>query len=159
MPDESDDDDTVVEDQTVTDTVERRQSERAARVTDMIGDEAAGLLEDRTYPTTSEELATEYAIESIELPNETESLGSVFDRLPDEEYVAAPEAKEAAAEAVFEHSPGLTTEPYWEGEPADEESTTIDPESVGVAPYEDELPETETADENDPESTDTDWDL
>jgi len=100
MPDESDD--TVV-DETVTDAARDRQSERAAHVTSMIGDEAAGLLEDRTYPTTSEELADEYAIDSVDLPNETESLGSVFDRLPDEEYTSAAEAADAPhMEPTFE---------------------------------------------------------
>ena len=105
MPDESDD--TVVEDETATDAARDRQSERADHVTEMIGDEAAGLLEDRTYPTTSEELADEYAIDSADLPNETESLGSVFDRLPDEEYASAAEAGQAAARAVAE-GPAVT---------------------------------------------------
>ncbi len=100
-------DDTVVEDETVTDAARDRQSERADHVTEMIGDEAAGLLEDRTYPTTSEELADEYAIEAVDLPNETESLGSVFDRLPDEEYASAAEAQQAAAQAV-DDGPAVT---------------------------------------------------
>jgi hypothetical protein len=100
-------DDTVVEDETVTDAARNRQSERAAHVTEMLGDEAAGLLEDRTYPTTSEELADAYAIDSVDLPNETESLGSVFDRLPDEEYASAAEAQQAAARAVAD-GPAVT---------------------------------------------------
>lgn len=97
-----DNDDTVVEDETVTDAAKRRQSERADHVRSMIGDEAAAMLDDRTYPTTSEELAQEYAIESIDLPNETEDLGSVFDRLKDEEYTTPEEAQEALASALEE---------------------------------------------------------
>jgi 2-dehydro-3-deoxygluconokinase len=88
------DDDTIVEDETVTDAAKHRQSERADHITAMIGDEAAGLLEDRTYPTTSEELAQEYATHPVELPNETESLGSVFDRLNTEEYTSPEEAQQ-----------------------------------------------------------------
>lgn len=53
------------------------------------------LLGEHKYPTTSEELATEYADEKFDLPNETESLGSVFDRLVDERYESAAEAREA----------------------------------------------------------------
>ena len=101
------DDDTVVDEETVTDAAKDRQSECAEHVTEMIGDEAAGLLEDRTYPTTSEEVADQYAIDAVDLPNETESLGSVFDRLPDEEYTSAAEAQQAAARAVAD-GPAVT---------------------------------------------------
>lgn len=47
------------------------------------------------YPITSEEIAAEYGGDPIELPNETESLGSVFDRLAGEEFDTAEEAREA----------------------------------------------------------------
>jgi len=47
------------------------------------------------YPMRREELATEYADRVMDLPNETESLGSVFDRLVDERYDSPMEAREA----------------------------------------------------------------
>lgn len=47
------------------------------------------------YPVRREELATRYADTLIELPNETESLGSVFDRLTDDTYETPAEAREA----------------------------------------------------------------
>ncbi|XVH31237.1 hypothetical protein ACNS7O_12690 [Haloferacaceae archaeon DSL9] len=89
------DDDTVVEDETVTESAGDRKRDRAETVEQMIADQAGGLLEERTYPTTSEELAAEYANHEIDLPNETESLGSVFDRLVDERYDSPEEAREA----------------------------------------------------------------
>ncbi|WP_254524645.1 DUF5789 family protein [Natrinema caseinilyticum] len=77
-------------------SAERRQAERA--------DHAESILEDverdlgtMEYPVSSEELATEYGDQPIDMPNETESLGSVFDRLVDEEY----ESPEAVREAVY----------------------------------------------------------
>lgn len=78
----------------VQDSAERRQRERADSVESMLG-RADDLLGEHKYPTTSEELATEYADEPIDLPNETESLGSVFDRLVDERFESAEEAREA----------------------------------------------------------------
>jgi len=78
----------------VQDSAERRQHERAERVEDVVR-RAGDLLGEQTYPTTSEELATEYADEPLDLPNETESLGSVFDRLVDERFETAEEAREA----------------------------------------------------------------
>ncbi|WP_247729356.1 hypothetical protein [Halovivax limisalsi] len=47
------------------------------------------------YPVTGEELSREYATDAMDLPNETESLGSVFDRLANEEFTSAAEAREA----------------------------------------------------------------
>lgn len=143
MPDDSDDA-TVVEDETVTDTATQRASERAERVTEAIGDQAAGLLEDRTYPTTSEELAADYAADPVELPNETESLGSVFDRLPDEEYATATDAQQALAEALA--TPETTTGAGTEGDVYEDESTRLDTNTGGTTTYDDE-PQTEPPDE------------
>lgn len=75
------------------DAAERRQHERAESVDSLFADvqDDLGTLE---YPVTSEELSTYYADDPIELPNETESLGSAFGRLdrsfedPDEAYEA-----------------------------------------------------------------------
>lgn len=77
----------------VQDSAERRQHERTEHVENVLrGTE--GLLDEEKYPTTSEELATEYADEPLDLPNETESLGSVFDRLVDERFETPEEARE-----------------------------------------------------------------
>jgi hypothetical protein len=92
-------DDTVVEyddphEETVQESARRRQRERTDRIETML-DERVELMDEEKYPTTSEELAVEYADEPIDLPNETESLGSVFDRLVDERF-DSPEALRAA---------------------------------------------------------------
>lgn len=71
-----------------------RQHERTERVEDMLG-EAGKMLGEHKYPATSEELATEYGDQPLDLQNETESLGSVFDRLVDERFESADEAREA----------------------------------------------------------------
>lgn len=60
------------------------------------------LLSEHKYPTTSEELSAEYGDEEIDLPNETETLGSVLDRLVDERF----ETKEEAREAIFKEVTG-----------------------------------------------------
>lgn len=51
--------------------------------------------EQHKYPMRREELAAEYADHVIDLPNETESLGSVFDRLTDRRFEDPIEAREA----------------------------------------------------------------
>jgi hypothetical protein len=71
----------------------RRRHERTETVEDMLGD--VGMLDESKYPATSEELAVEYADQEIDLVNETESLGSVFDRLVDERFESPDEAREA----------------------------------------------------------------
>lgn len=78
----------------VQDSAKERQHERTEHVENILND-VSGLLDEDKYPTTSEELATEYADEPIDLPNETESLGSVFDRLVDERFETPEEAREA----------------------------------------------------------------
>jgi len=72
--------------------VERRH-ERTETVEDALS-RVSGLFEEEKYPVTAEELAVEYGDEVIDLPNETESLGSVFDRLVDEEFASPQEARE-----------------------------------------------------------------
>jgi len=71
-----------------------RQRERTESVETMLG-EAGELLGEHKYPATSEELAAEYGDQPLDLANETESLGSVFDRLVDERFESADEAREA----------------------------------------------------------------
>ena len=78
--------------------VQEHANERRRERTDHVEDALAGtdeMLGEHKYPTTSEELATEYADQPIDLPNETETLGHVFDRLVDERYESAEEAQEA----------------------------------------------------------------
>jgi len=75
------------------DAVDRRRA-RTETVEDALG-HVGGLLEEAKYPVTAEELSVEYGDEVLDLPNETESLGSVFDRLVDERFESADEAREA----------------------------------------------------------------
>lgn len=89
MVDQSEPDPDDVEDRAV-----ERQHERAEHVESIL-EEAEAALGEQEYPTTSEELAAAYADEPIDLPNETESMGSVFDRLTDERFESASEAREA----------------------------------------------------------------
>lgn len=77
------------------DRAESRKSERADR-TESVLEDVESHLGGLEYPVTGEELAAEYATDPIDLPNETESLGSVFDRLANEEF----ESPEAAREAI-----------------------------------------------------------
>ena len=52
-------------------------------------------LEAHSYPVRREELAARYGDTMAALPNETESLGDVFDRLTDREYETPREARAA----------------------------------------------------------------
>jgi len=88
-----------------TERVQRNAVERRHERTRIVEDEldrVGGMLSEAKYPTTSEELAVEYGDEEIDLPNETESLGSVFDRLVDERF----ESAEAAREAIYRELTG-----------------------------------------------------
>ena len=77
------------------DRAEARKSERAAQ-TESILEQVERDLGELEYPVRGEELAAEYATDTTELANETESLGSVFDRLSNEQF----ESPEAVREAV-----------------------------------------------------------
>ncbi len=68
-----------------------RQHERTERVEETLG-QAGEMLGEHKYPASSEELAAEYGDQRLDLANETESLGSVFDRLVDERFESADEA-------------------------------------------------------------------
>lgn len=78
----------------VQDRAIERQDNREDSVERMLS-QADELLGDVKYPVTSEELAAEYGDQESDLANETESLGSVFDRLVDERFESAAEAREA----------------------------------------------------------------
>jgi hypothetical protein len=88
----------------VQDQAIERQHEHTESVEEMLG--RVGLLEEEKYPTTAEELAVEYGDQEIDLPNETESLGSVFDRLVDERFESPDEAREAIYRAVTGEAAG-----------------------------------------------------
>lgn len=76
------------------DRAEQRKSRRADE-TESILDDVERHLGELEYPVTSEEIAAEYGNEAIDMPNETESLGSVFDRLAGEQYDNPEEVREA----------------------------------------------------------------
>ena len=90
----------------VQDNARERQRERAERVEDVLGD-AGQMLGEHKYPTTSEELATEYGDQPLDLPNETETLGSVFDRLVDERFESPEEAREAVYNEISGDAGGM----------------------------------------------------
>jgi hypothetical protein len=81
------------DDERAEDRARDRKNERAEHVENIL-DEVETEARDRKYPVRSEELATDYADQPIDMPNETESMGSVFDRL-DEEYDSPEEIREA----------------------------------------------------------------
>lgn len=78
----------------VQDTAEQRQRERGQRSESVI-EQVQLDFNEHEYPVRGEELAAEYSIEELDMPNETESLGSVFDRLADEQFESAEDAREA----------------------------------------------------------------
>lgn len=78
----------------VQESAEERRRERA-ELAEHASRELEGRFTEFKYPVSSEELAVEYGEEMVELANETESLGSVFDRLADEQYETPAEVREA----------------------------------------------------------------
>ncbi|SIS03902.1 DUF5789 family protein [Natronorubrum thiooxidans] len=108
----------------VQDRAEQRQSQRA-ETTESILEDVERHLGDLEHPVTSEELATEYGNEAIDLPNETESLGSVFDRLAGEQF----DSVEAVREAVYGEITGQAGSPA-EANP-ERDLASLDEESQG----------------------------
>lgn len=110
----------------VDDAAEARQHERASSVEDILSTVREDLGR-QSYPTTSEELATIYADSSMDLPNETESIGSAFDRIddrfenPGEAYEALVRAFEAGelVDADVRENPGERA--AWSGARVDDE--------------------------------------
>jgi hypothetical protein len=90
----------------VQDRAAERQHERTESVENALGD-AGQLLGEHKYPATSEELATEYGDQQLDLANETETLGSVFDRLVDERFESAEEAREAVYDELSGKAAGM----------------------------------------------------
>ena len=81
------------------DRISDRKADRADSTESILADVERRLGE-LEYPVSGEELAREYATDPVDLPNETESMGDVFDRLEGEEFESAPEAREAITGAV-----------------------------------------------------------
>ena len=77
-----------------------RKHERAESVENILDETESLVRDEQKFPVRSEELAEEYGDQPIDMPNETESLGSVFDRLEGEEYENAEEVREAVYGAV-----------------------------------------------------------
>ncbi|MFB6120124.1 MAG: hypothetical protein ABEJ68_03295 [Halobacteriaceae archaeon] len=73
----------------------RSRRERDEHVRAILDQTESMLEEAHKYPIRGEELATEYADQELDLPNETEWLGDVFDRLSDRYYEDPTEAREA----------------------------------------------------------------
>ncbi len=74
---------------------QERRRERAKSAERMSAALGAEFFDEYKYPATSEELATEYGDQEIDLANETETVGDVFDRLVDERFESADEVREA----------------------------------------------------------------
>jgi hypothetical protein len=73
-----------------------RQRERAEAAESAAADGELGeMLSEHKFPTTSEELAVDYGDEPVDMANETESMGSVLDRLEGERFDSAREVEEA----------------------------------------------------------------
>jgi len=86
------------------DRASERQHERAEHVERIVDETLDGL----EYPTNPSEMKAAYSDRANELPNETESLGDVFDRLAPDEYDTPQDAREAVlgevtGEAGVEH--------------------------------------------------------
>jgi hypothetical protein len=91
-----------------TERVQERANERRRDRTETVEDELGrvGLFEADKYPVTSEELAVECGDEEIDLPDGTESLGSVFDRLVGERFESPDEAREAVYDGLTGEAAG-----------------------------------------------------
>lgn len=81
------------------DSAEQRKHEMAEH-TEEILTAVREDLGDQKYPVTSEELSTRYANRPLDLPNETESLGSVFDRVDQSEFEDAEQVIEAISTEI-----------------------------------------------------------
>lgn len=120
----------------VEDAAEARQHERASAVEDILSEVREDLGE-QSYPTTSEDLSEIYADSATGLPNETESLGSAFDRM-DDRFEDADEAYEALMREYeggeFARSAGGRTaaeRATWSGDRVDEDRAPADEEIEG----------------------------
>jgi len=74
-----------------TESARERQHERTGGVEDIVDETLDGV----SYPTNPSEMKAAYGESRAELPNETEAMGDVFDRLEDKEYETYEDAREA----------------------------------------------------------------
>ena len=120
----------------VEDAAAERQHERASTVEDVLSTVREDLGR-QSYPTTSEELSARYADRPLDTPNETESLGSAFDRLDN----SFEDAEEAYHALVTEFEEGEYADigvdavadegPYWSEERVDDTRPPADQEIEG----------------------------
>ena len=89
-----------------TDAAGRRRRERA-KSAERASRELEGYFGEFEYPVSSENLAIEYSGQEIDVANETESLGSVFDRLAGEEYDSPEEVREAVRGEITGEAGGI----------------------------------------------------
>lgn len=94
------------DEESVQESAERRRRERAEHA-EHASRELEGRFGEFEYPVSSEDLALEYGDETIDLANETESLGSVFDRLAGEQYESPEEVREAVYADITGDAAGM----------------------------------------------------
>ncbi len=128
----------------------RQRSHEQAETIENILNTVDPALEEHAYPVNTEQLAAQYGETVIELPNETESLGSVFDRLEDDEYETPMDVKEAVLRAVSDATPdptiaGGNREPIPERDrPINESRTNIAGDDETATPRDTESLENDT---------------
>jgi hypothetical protein len=68
--------------------------------------QATTLLDRHEYPATSDQIADSYGDYELDLPNGTETLGEVFERVASETFADAREAQETMYSAVSDKAIG-----------------------------------------------------
>ncbi|WP_248896756.1 hypothetical protein [Haloplanus halobius] len=86
---------------------ERRQHELSEHVESILEETECIAEAEHKFPVRREELAADYADHMMDLPNETESLGSVFDRLTARRYETPAEAREAVINQLTGEEGGM----------------------------------------------------
>lgn len=85
----------------------KRRKHEMSEHSENIMDQVQADFGDHDYPVRGEELAATYGNEEIDLANETESLGSVFDRLSDETFDSAEDVREAVYGEITGEAAGM----------------------------------------------------
>lgn len=114
-----------------TEKMASKEVDRAERVEETM-DAVDATVGHASYPTNTDELRAVYVDGEAELPNETESLADVFDRLADDEYETEAEAREAILGEVTgpageEHGDRAEYNAEWELEELAEEQREEEP--------------------------------
>lgn len=92
--------------ESVSEAAGRRRRERA-KSAERASRELEGYFDEFEYPVSSEDLAIEYSDREIEMANETESLGSVFDRLAGEQFDSPEQVREAVYGEITGRAGGM----------------------------------------------------